>query len=449
MVLVKVYHKIEPEKSIKAYAIIDDQSNRTLARSELFDTLRLKSNMVEYALNSCSGCTVSNGRVADGCVVEALDGDRSFEIHSLLECDNIPNVREEIATPDVAVHHPHLRDIAGDIPPLDEEASILHLIGRDLIDVHYVHDQRRGGPNAPYAQKLGLGWVIIGETCLGRIHRSNNVNVNKIHLLQNGRASIFRPCQNGFEVSEEPGDVRTLEENGPDPIFRTTKDDEKPGLCVDNRDFLQTMQSGFVKDPSGNWTAPLPFRSDRGRLPNNRPQAERRARTLDKNLKQNQGKKQLFLEFMEKVIQNGHAERAPELDPGQECWYLPIFGVFHPQKPNQIRCVFHSSARHDGVSLNEVLLTGPDMTNNLLGVLLRFCREEFAIMADVQQMFYSFYVQENHRDYLRFLWYEDNKPEKQMVEYRMCVHVFGNSPSPAVATYGLRKTIENCELDVK
>jgi len=89
------------------------------------------------------------------------------------------------------------------------------------------------------------------------------------------------------------------------------------------------------------------------------------------------------------------------------------------------------------------------MTNNLLGVLLRFCREEFAIMADVQQMFYSFYVQENHRDYLRFLWYEDNKPEKQMVEYRMCVHVFGNSPSPAVATYGLRKTIENCELDVK
>ena len=26
----------------------------------------------------------------------------------------------------------------------------------------------------------------------------------------------------------------------------------------------------------------------------------------------------------------------------------------------------------------------------------------------------------------------------------MCVHVFGNKPSPSVATYGLRKTVENC-----
>ena len=26
----------------------------------------------------------------------------------------------------------------------------------------------------------------------------------------------------------------------------------------------------------------------------------------------------------------------------------------------------------------------------------------------------------------------------------MCVHVFGNKPSPAVASYGLRKTVEHC-----
>ncbi len=47
--------------------------------------------------------------------------------------------------------------------------------------------------------------------------------------------------------------------------------------------------------------------------------------------------------------------------------------------------------------------------------------------------------------FLRFLWYMDNDPEKELIEYRMCVHVFGNSPSPAVATYGLRKIAENSE----
>lgn len=69
-------------------------------------------------------------------------------------------------------------------------------------------------------------------------------------------------------------------------------------------------------------------------------------------------------------------------------------------------------------------------------------------MADIEQMFYSFYVDEKHRNLLRFLWYEDNDPSKQLIEYPMCKHVFGNSPSPAVASYGLRKSVEKADLDV-
>ena len=61
-------------------------------------------------------------------------------------------------------------------------------------------------------------------------------------------------------------------------------------------------------------------------------------------------------------------------------------------------------------------------------------------MCDIEQLFYSFYVSPEHRDYLRFLWYEDNDPQRRAIEYRMNVHLFGNGPSPAVATFGLRKT---------
>ena len=32
-----------------------------------------------------------------------------------------------------------------------------------------------------------------------------------------------------------------------------------------------------------------------------------------------------------------------------------------------------------------------------------------------------------------------------MIEYRMCVHVFGNSPSPAIATFGLRHAAKCAE----
>lgn len=150
-------------------------------------------------------------------------------------------------------------------------------------------------------------------------------------------------------------------------------------------------------------------------------------------------KKEHMFTFMQGILENGHAEVAHPIHGVQERWYLPIFAVYHPKKPNQIRGVFDSSAKHCGVSLNDVLLSGPDLLNSLLGVLMRFRREPIAIMTDVRQMFYCFRVKDEHKDYLRFLWYHRNDPNGELVDYRMRVHVFGNSPSPAVASYGLKK----------
>ena len=57
-------------------------------------------------------------------------------------------------------------------------------------------------------------------------------------------------------------------------------------------------------------------------------------------------------------------------------------------------------------------------------------------------MFHSFYVNPEHRDYLRFLWFKDNNLDGQIIEYRMNVHLFGAVSSPGVANFGLRMTAE-------
>lgn len=64
-------------------------------------------------------------------------------------------------------------------------------------------------------------------------------------------------------------------------------------------------------------------------------------------------------------------------------------------------------------------------------------------MCDVEQMFDSFHVSPEHRDFLHFLWFKENDLSKPVTEFRMTVHLFGNGPSPAVATYGLRRTVDN------
>ncbi|XP_053367622.1 uncharacterized protein LOC128541295 [Clarias gariepinus] len=150
--------------------------------------------------------------------------------------------------------------------------------------------------------------------------------------------------------------------------------------------------------------------------------------------------KEHFFKFMQTMFDSDQAELAPIMEPQHECWYLPIFGVYH-QKKDQIRVVFDSSAKYEGTSLNDVLLSGPDLNNTLLGVLIRFRKEHVAITADIQHMFYCFIVREDHRDFLRFLWFKHNDPNEKIVDYRMKVHVFGNSPSPAVAIYGLRRAV--------
>eukprot|EP00064_Thunnus_orientalis_P013841 superscaffoldBa00002314_g13882 len=135
---------------------------------------------------------------------------------------------------------------------------------------------------------------------------------------------------------------------------------------------------------------------------------------------------------MQNIFDNGYAEPAPPLKEQEECWYLPLFGVYHPHKPDQIRVVFDSSAHHHGVSLNNICLTGPNLNNTLLGVLMQFREERVAVTADIKQMFHSFLVLDDQTNFLHFLWHWHNDMEEPLVENHMRVHVFGNSPSPTM-----------------
>ena len=63
------------------------------------------------------------------------------------------------------------------------------------------------------------------------------------------------------------------------------------------------------------------------------------------------------------------------------------------------------------MSLNKMLLSGPDLTNGLLSILICLCQNPVAFMVDIEQMPHSFLVQKEHRDLLWFLWYKDNDKE--------------------------------------
>lgn len=53
--------------------------------------------------------------------------------------------------------------------------------------------------------------------------------------------------------------------------------------------------------------------------------------------------------------------------------------------------------------INDQLLQGPDLTNNLLGVLLRFRQDRIAVTADIEKMFCMVKLPPSDSNFLRFL----------------------------------------------
>ena len=124
-------------------------------------------------------------------------------------------------------------------------------------------------------------------------------------------------------------------------------------------------------------------------------------------------------------IIKGHAEKVPSSD----------LMVDDGKRKDKIRIVFDCSAKFQGTAPNDHLLQGPDLTNTLVGVLFRFRHRTF----------HQFRVNVEDRNYLRFLWWENENYCSDPIEYRMCVHLFGAASSRGCANFGLKHVADDHE----
>lgn len=125
------------------------------------------------------------------------------------------------------------------------------------------------------------------------------------------------------------------------------------------------------KNTHGHYEMPLPFKT-RPSLPDNKGSAMIRLNHLKRKLQRDEKYKEQYIRFMEEVIKRGDAEPIEDGGSQGERWCIPHHGVHHAKKPEKLRVVFNCSARYERTSLNDHLLSGLDMLNNLSGVLIRF-----------------------------------------------------------------------------
>ena len=132
--------------------------------------------------------------------------------------------------------------------------------------------------------------------------------------------------------------------------------------------------------------------------------------------------------------------KAEEAQTTDRTWYLPHHPVFNPNKPNKIRVVNDAAAEYQGTSLNNSLVTGPDLLQSLVGVLMRFRVGPVAVMGDIEAMFHNILVPKADSDSLRFLWMDDIHSDDPPYSMQMLVHIFGAKDSLTCAIHALHQT---------
>ena len=378
----------KPDNEILIYTLLDTQSDSTFILKDTSDALNVQSEEVKLKLSTMTAkdTIIQSSRIS-GLQVRGFNSDLRISLPPTYTREFIPADRSHIPTNETAKKWSHLQQISDELPPI-QSCEVGLLIGYNCPQALLPREILAGDEdNQPFAQRTDLGWPVVGCVSSQLVQGSRYVN-GLSHRITVKEIPALTP--NDI--------VRILESD-----FVETKYKDK-SISQEDIQFLKILDENIHKTESDHYEMPLPFKEKHPDLPNNKALAVSRLNYLKKKLRNDPKYYKDYTAFMTEIIDRGDAEKVKNTASKDVTWYIPHHGVYHSKKPDKIRVVFDCSAKFEGVSLNDCLLSGPDLTNGLLGVLCRFRKNPCAVMCDIEKMFHQFYVNEEDRDYLRFLW---------------------------------------------
>ena len=356
--------------------------------------------------------------------------------------------KEEIATPARISKWEYLKPISNEIVQ-DDDIVVGLLIGANCMKALEPMKIIPSKEDGPYAYKTLLGWCIVGPIINTETERS--ISCHRV-AVKDVTSSRLAPHHFGVEKSikdislEEmfkmmySNDFNEHDATVADSITRSVDE-----ISIEDKKFLDIVEKNTSKKDY-HYVVPLSFRDDRLVMPNNRVQAFKRLMFLKRRFLKDQKFFDDYKKFMDNLLVKGYAKQSEVVLSGKT-WYIPHHGVYHPSKPGKIRVVFDCSAEFQGKSINRELLSGPDLTNQIIGIMTRFREEKIAFMADIEAMYHQVLVPDDQQTFLKFLWWSTDDINYEPQDFMMCAHVFGGTSSASWSNYTLRRTaIDNKEI---
>ncbi|XP_062534213.1 uncharacterized protein LOC134203357 [Armigeres subalbatus] len=143
---------------------------------------------------------------------------------------------------------------------------------------------------------------------------------------------------------------------------------------------------------------------------------------------------------MDDYLKLGHMRKVEEAteDKVKRC-FLPHHPVVkEASSTTKVRVVFDASCKtSSGVSLNDVLLVGPVVQDDLRSIILRSRTKQVLLVSDVEKMFWQILAWPTDRPLQSILF--RFAPEEEVAVYELNTVTYGTKPAPYLATRTLQQ----------
>lgn len=273
----------------------------------------------------------------------------------------------------------------------------------------------KGSPGSPIAQQTSLGWIISGGAPVEEYGKSGKIV--SMHLSVNLDNMLQRFWESETIQTDNKNTLTPLEVRA-ESIYENT----------------------LARAEDGRFIVGLPFASDTPTLPeHSREIAVKRLQSLERKLANNNKLKEDYDNVIREYLTLKHMEPVDKPSENSKSVYLPHHPVIREDKETtKLRVVFDASCKGtNGVSLNDELLIGPSLQEELRDIIMRWRRHRVCFVADIVKMYRQIKVREKDTDYQRIV-YRFN-PHEEVQDFRLLTVTFGTASAPYLAIRTLKQ----------
>lgn len=422
---------LEDDISIRTRMLFDSGSQRTYITQNIREKLCLETNRTERVIIKTFGKNEASVQNLD--VVQFRVKNKFKNSFVFVEALCVPSICSPLTRQNISLaqnNYEHIRNLElADDDIQSSDFSIGILVGVDFYH-NFITGKIIKANEGPVASESILGWVLSGQI--------NSANEN----------TSFQHC---FETHLMRCVVEKKENSVQDELskFWEIEDVSHPSECV------TTQFEKDIKFDGERYITKLPFKPRHDILPDNYNVCEKRLSSLRKRLEQ----KEILYDYnnvFKDYLQNGIIEKVSSDEVTKDIGsvhYIPHRPIVREDRETtKIRAVFDASCSVNGPSLNQCLYSGPNLLAKIFDILLRFRFNKYVILADIKQAFLNVGINPEHKDFVRFLWYDVDCPDDvKLVIYRFLRVVFGITSSPFLLNgtirYHLNKFDDNKFID--